>query len=516
MDTLIVDNHLYYLPGSEGDVRSLIIMARQKNVKLRGRGAYHSVSCAVDPDNDTDLRFMLSKMNKVSICEKTNTVSVDSGCHLGHDPYDPTKISTNENGLFMILNRNGYALPDMGGITHQTVGGFLSTGASGSNVLSSFGESLVSVTFIPADSDDPRPITVSRTDPNPDLFYAVGVSMGLLGIIVSAVFSLVKRFVISGKEVITKFADCEVDMSGMGNGNKISLRKFLMKEEFKRLLWYPQPRVSKVVVWRANACPGLDKPIKVKKYQITPYRSFPGIMRFLPVQNLAFFIYRLFGNLPERLRDSLRFRRFFYKHILPRVLGVFVSLDRRRRDGTLRSQKFEDYWYSSLPMDNGIDDKLIPVKFTELWIPFEPGSEDDAVAAVLRKLNEVYRNMYAGGDGPIPGGDFCVEMVAGKESDFWMSPSYKTKVFRVDVFWFGDNAGSPADDFYPVFWRELAQFKYRCHWGKYLPPGEGDQGWRYLKPLYPKWDDFMALRRQYDPKDIFLTDYWRSHLGIYP
>ncbi|RUS26845.1 hypothetical protein BC938DRAFT_484048 [Jimgerdemannia flammicorona] len=32
---------------------------------------------------------------------------------------------------------------------------------------------------------------------------------------------------------------------------------------------------------------------------------------------------------------------------------------------------FFDAWYSSLPMENEIFDDILPISFTELWIPFE-------------------------------------------------------------------------------------------------------------------------------------------------
>ena len=30
-----------------------------------------------------------------------------------------------------------------------------------------------------------------------------------------------------------------------------------------------------------------------------------------------------------------------------------------------------------------------------------------------------------------------------------------------------------------------------------------------------RWDDFLALRAERDPNNIFLTDYWRDRLGLW-
>jgi hypothetical protein len=92
-----------------------------------------------------------------------------------------------------------------------------------------------------------------------------------------------------------------------------------------------------------------------------------------------------------------------------------------------------------------------------------------------------------------------------------MSPAYHQDVFRADQFWFGMNRGVPDRDFYPPLWEKLKPFGFRAHWGKYLP---GDVA--YLKRQYPRWDDFMKVRARHDPQQVFVTDYWRKHLGIQP
>ena len=71
------------------------------------------------------------------------------------------------------------------------------------------------------------------------------------------------------------------------------------------------------------------------------------------------------------------------------------------------------------------------------------------------------------------------------------------------------NRGNPDEVYFPALWEKLNKYDYRLHWGKSLS-GEVD----FLKPLYPRWDDWMQLRAELDPDQIFVTDYWRRHLGI--
>jgi hypothetical protein len=526
MQTKEIDGTNYYLPETIADVQQLIKIARQNKTQIRIAGARHSVPASIYPDqvnsNKQDGIFvMLSNMNTVKIDRDAKTVTVDAGCHLGYDPFDPTDTSTWGNSLFAQLDAAGFAVPDMGGIIHQTVGGFLSTGSSGGSTQFSFNECLQSLTFIPADSDDPQAVTVSINDANTDLFYAAGVSMGLLGIIVSATFSLVEKFNIEGKETITSIANCSIDMSGKGVKGKTSLQDFLVSTQYARLLWYPQPNVSRVTVWEAQQ---MEQGLPFTR---KPYEELQPILNseLLP-QVAADVVYSAFGQWPNWLGKMLGTNtsaykmitnyvdQNFYSTIFPEILPLFVTEDVDNKAHPGLPQNFEDYWYSSLPMDNNISDKLFPVEFTELWIPFDETSGTDKVAQVLQTLNRFFEGFYQNNEVPIAPGAFCTELYAAKKSKFWMSPAYNSNVFRVDVFWFGNNTGSPADSYYPLYWNALQNFDFRCHWGKYLPAADSAQGVDYLQKQYPKWKDFMDLRDKFDPLQVFVSDYWREHLGI--
>ena len=183
---------------------------------------------------------------------------------------------------------------------------------------------------------------------------------------------------------------------------------------------------------------------------------------------------------------------------------LFVVADRDKpAPHTGEPQEFQDLAYTGLPMDNQISDLLVPTVFTELWIPIE------RTQAVMNDLKRFYDE-----GGYASTGTYACEIYGTKASRFWMSPAQGQDVLRIDVFWFGRNAEPPDRTFYPKFWRLLARHDFRAHWGKYLPPPESDQGVRYLRKRYPRWDDFMRVRDRYDPGQIFVTDYWRRHLDI--
>jgi D-arabinono-1,4-lactone oxidase len=115
-------------------------------------------------------------------------------------------------------------------------------------------------------------------------------------------------------------------------------------------------------------------------------------------------------------------------------------------------------------------------------------------------------------------GNFITELYGAENSPFWLSPAYETDSFRVDVFWWAYNAGNPRKHF-ALFWDALLDVPgARLHWGKQLP----DPGKKYgsvvfnpqfLKNAYPKFEAWHAIRRQMDPRGIFLSPYWRKILG---
>ena len=37
----------------------------------------------------------------------------------------------------------------------------------------------------------------------------------------------------------------------------------------------------------------------------------------------------------------------------------------------------------------------------------------------------------------------------------------------------------------------------------------------FFRAQYPRWDDFLRLRAERDPNNIFLTDYWRDRFGLW-
>lgn len=516
MESITFDNVVYQLPESTDDVISLVKQALAHNTEIRVRGAGHSVAqtFATDaPSNGTanSINVMLSKMYNMTFDDATMQVKVDAGCHLGVDPFDPTGISTLDNSLcHRLWKEKGWAIPDLGGITHQTVGGFLTTGSAGGSLKYAFDEMLQSITLVNGKGEV---VTFNKSDNLDDPFYAAGISMGLFGIIISATFQCVPTFNIIGSETISTVDNCAISLFDEGTNDKPSLQDFFYKTDYTRLIWWPQEKVTKMVVWQAkqmqpsdyNEQTGTPQEFKPKQYQ-----EVPAILGTeAPAQIGADLIFTAIGRWPDWLHDTLGnglaydlikkgIDEAFYPLILPKILDIFVPLDKPDKG----PQVFWDWWWRGIPMDNQMSDKRFPIKFTELWIPVEKS------AAVMSALRDFYTE-----GGPKKTGAFSCEVYCAKKSNFWMSPSYLMDVIRIDVFWWGNNLGDPVD-FYQPFWDLLASFDFRYHWAKYKAAADSPLGNAYIQKQYPHWNDFQALRDQMDPHQIFVNDYWRGYFNI--
>jgi FAD/FMN-containing dehydrogenase len=517
MTSITVTADGFFHPENEDQIRGLILHAVEHNLKVRVRGSAHSIKEAIYTNGDkTDngINIMLDKMNRISIDMDTMQVTVQAGCHLGKDPFDPTGRSDLQNSLLYTLDRAGLAIPDLGGIIHQTVGGFLSTGSAGGSLSYSFGDQLIALRIIDGNGEL-HSVTRERGD---DLFFAAGVSMGLLGIITEATFQCIPKFNIIGEETTTTIDDCSIDLFGTGTGDRPDLESFFRSTEYARLMWWPQKKVERMVVWKARQMktdeqtpPGTGQSAgETKKFIPKPYLEFPLFYGTeLPAEAAGGLFYTIVGNWYlgiKKLNPSLPLRTaltligwLYPTHILPHVIKAFVPLDPEKQPAG--PQKFWDIWWQGLPMDNRVSDKLIPTEFTEIWIPVSRAHE------VMTALRDHYASA-----GYSATGSYSCEIYAAKRSDFWLSPSYKEDVIRVDIFWFGYNAGSPVENYYPQFWKLLMEentFPCRFHWGKYIPYAP-----EYLRKQYPKLDSFLSIRNRLDPNRVFLSHYWQRYLGI--
>ncbi|MFZ5891069.1 MAG: FAD-binding protein [Myxococcota bacterium] len=541
----------YYHPATEEELVELVKWAHEKKLQLRVRGARHTYpAAAIDTDHGPgglprEISVQLDHYRDLEWVDRARgIVRAQGGCHLALDPYDPQ--STLENSLLYQLDAAGFALDTLGGITHQTVAGFLSTGSSGGTTKWHIGENVLEIRLI----DGTGKVWQLSREQNADLFNAAGVSVGLLGVISSITFQGVPKFNIKGHEAITTYADCAVDLFGPGSAAKPSLEQWLGSIDYGRILWWPQKGLERVSLWQAERIPSTPdfepKPFEPLGSDSEMTEALGGVLLTIignlddlgsVPQKLAPVFDKLDDNLDRDLRKlgwnemvtdllakviigileagadgvlnfpGIDFVGSQLKEHLPQLIpdlyAAFVPLDRDARGG--KPQTFQDYGWRGIPMDNGVDDELLPSWFSEIWVPL----------AKVRQMVNLLKDHFERG-GLEATGTYSFEIYASKRTPFWMSPSYgESDIARVDCLWFGRNGGDPVA-FYEQFWELLKPLGFRLHWGKYLPndPLPGKRWAKYFSEQWPRWHDFMRVRKELDPNSIFLTRYWREHLGL--
>lgn len=578
-DSVPVEADGFRHPSNEAELIALVKAAARDGRQLRVRGSAHSPSHAIytDPVGDEanqveqqapppgpNYNVILDRYRGWEVRDEARKlVEAQAGIHLGADPSDPTGTATLETSLLYRLFKDmGWTLSSLGGISHQTVSGFTATGSAGGSVMHSVNDNLWGFRIIDAAGEVHE---FTRDDADPDLFGAMAPNMGLLGVVSTITIECVDTFNIVGQEAVTTTDGCAVDLFGPGSAARPSLEQFLRDTEYCRVEWWPQRGVDRVLVWQA------ERVAPAPGFTPHPYEEFTNHPELAEV--FISLLYTIVGNLSDLSHARPQLERTFARveslldlepwvrklgrigeglvrfldhaaefgleaaikvlepfaqvmgreipTIFPKLLGTFITLD-SDKDGDQKGQpqRFQDYGWSGLPMDNGADDQLVPTEFSELWVPLRRAQE---VMTILHTYftepeddHAAYRRT----------GLYAWELYAAKPTSNWMAASHTSGedewsegALRIDPYWFAANPGDPAEVFYPGVWTLMRdhQIPFRLHWGKFQPVIQApDRDWvDFFKAQYPRWDDFLAMRAQRDPDGVFLTRYWRDRFGLW-
>ncbi|MEZ4328642.1 MAG: D-arabinono-1,4-lactone oxidase [Polyangiales bacterium] len=537
-------------PTSEPELVALILRARTEHAQLRVRGSAHSVAAAVytdafDPESGPVqpgapvINVMLDRYRGLHFHQSggVDFVTVEAGRNLGSDPYGPGTTPGDDEGLVHALAARGFALPVLGGISHQTLSGFLGTGSAGASVQHGFHQAIASIRVLDG-LGNARDLTPSDPD-----FAHVGVSMGLMGIVSSVTLRLEPEYVIRGWTSVQRVADCDIDLFGDGDATRPSLKTFFETTPYARLLYWPQKGVERVEIWtaeRAAKTPGW-KPKPYKQFNTAPF-LMQWLVRFLYTRVLpridlvpgdadaamaeawlrdaitegfadaGLGAPTLSGPLVDPMIDALAETLAdvddgvdSVKEVLVREMIRLIIALSPRAGGKYERKAFTDTWYDGLPHDNQMDDQLMPVLFTELWAPL------DKTPVVMRAL----RDFWSAG-GLEATGTFATEIYAAPPSPFTLSAAHGTPVLRIDPFVFWREDAKPEQDFFPGYWELLRAFDVRFHWGKTLSAPGSTTGVSYRRDMCgaAAWDAWKARRAAWDPDGLFVNAYWRAHLGL--
>jgi FAD-linked oxidoreductase len=100
---------------------------------------------------------------------------------------------------------------------------------------------------------------------------------------------------------------------------------------------------------------------------------------------------------------------------------------------------------------------------------------------------------------------FPVECRYVKGDDLWLSPAYGRDSAFIAVHMY---KGMPYEAYFRCVESIMRSYGGRPHWGKLHMMKTGE-----LKAIYPKWKEFTDVRKQLDPKGVFLNSYLQELLG---
>jgi len=228
---------------------------------------------------------------------------------------------------------------------------------------------------------------------------------------------------------------------------------FLQEEnDFVEMFWHPV--IDKVEVWAVNRIEGPLPNNELQSIQL------PRGGRF--------------GRISARCGFDLLHRHWFPR-VHRRVVAGRIGNWYTQREGR------SDFVLAYTPFDR---ERCFPMDDLEFGISYE---DTRMCALELRDYFDRVRRY------PMLG----VRLRAQSPDEFWLSAAYRRQVCWIEMF----NARGNLDfrcDMHAL----LAQFHYRPHWGKdlWMDPG-------YFAQVYPEWNRFQRLRREFDPHDLFVNEY---------
>ncbi|KAJ2688892.1 D-arabinono-1,4-lactone oxidase, partial [Coemansia spiralis] len=145
-------------------------------------------------------------------------------------------------------------------------------------------------------------------------------------------------------------------------------------------------------------------------------------------------------------------------------------------------------------------DCLFPQYVNEWAVPWENAAD------VLRQLR-----IWINAEEQKPDGvrvHFPIEVRFVKDSNVWLSPAYGQTVCYIGVIMYRPyHRAVPYKKYWRVYEDIMRTQGGRPHWAKAHKMYYFD-----LKKAYPKFDDFVKLRRECDLNGIFVNDYIRRHI----
>ena len=420
-------------PTNTLEVVSAVHKAAKNAAKLRVFGSGHSPNDIAMSD---EALIVTTKLNRVlAINNSTKTVTAQAGITL--------------NKLNQSLAKYKLALPNLGSISAQTLGGAIATATHGTGlnygVLSTLIKSMTLVT------SQGEILSLSNHD-NPRLFKAAQCSLGALGIVTAVELQVCDAFDL---EVFEQPNDLETVLENLSNCLQADHYRF----------WY-LPHADRVWEWSATRKPsGFTHP------QLT-----------LPERLQRWYQHRLIGfHLMELLLYLATFRTDWIPPINRWYTKQQFTTPSHSRYDSVRQFNFDCLFKQH------VNEWCIPIQNT---------------AQAMLMIREMIRDKGYRVHLPIE-----VRFVKG--DDIWLSPSYGRDSCYIGVIaYLPYGKDTDHTTYFADFEQIMATLGGRPHWAKCFGPNH-----LWLKDRYPHWNDFQLVRAEIDYHYCLSNNYTKRILG---
>lgn len=412
-------------PRSAEELAEVLAAATAEGLRVKPVGSGHSFTgIAVAPGVQLDMTALAGLRGVDTVAGQ---VTLGAGTRLFEVP-----------GL---LAPYGLAMPNLGDVDRQTISGAVSTGTHGTGAgLGGIATQLVRVRLL---TPDGRHLTVSA-DEHPELWGAVRVGLGALGVLTEVTLQCVPAFALHAVEAPAPLEDV------LG-----SWEQRCTDADHFEFYWFPGTDIAST---KTNT----------RVPAGTPLAPLGGLGRWVDDELVANGLYRGVCALGARVPA-----------VVPRTNRVAARLMARREYTDLSHRVF-------------ITSRT--VRFREMEFAFPRA----AVPDVLRDLDAMIRRR----DLRV---SFPVEVRAAAADDIWLSTASGRDSGYVAVHRY---VREDPREYFGAAQEIFAAYEGRPHWGK-LHTLDADD----LRALYPRFDDFVAVRDALDPERLLANPYLDRVLG---
>lgn len=410
-------------PASVDELTAAVRRAAEDGLPVKPVGSGHSFTSIAATDGVLIRPHLLTGIRDID--RTAGTVTAEAGTPLKR--------------LNVALAREGLSLTNMGDIMEQTVSGAISTGTHGTGRDSaSIAAQIRGLELVTADGSV---LTCSEKE-NPDVFAAVRIGLGALGVVTAVTFAVEPVFLLTAREEPMPF-------------DRVCSEFDQLHAENEHFEFYWFPHTGNTNTKRNNRSAGPERPV-------------PQVKGWFEDEFLSNGVFQV-ANWVGRAAP-----------------GTIPAIAR------ISSKALSARTYTDIPYKVFTSPRRVRFVEMEYAVPRE------ALVETLRELKAMIDRS------PLRV-SFPVEVRTAPADDITLSTASGRDTAYIAVHMF---KGTPYQGYFTAAERIFTAHEGRPHWGKIHTRDAG-----YFSRVYPRFEEFTALRDRLDPERRFRNDYLRRVLG---